>query len=59
MNLFELITVEKIMMKTMKLVEYRRLSVSLNKNKNKIKELEDEIKKNKASINKSVCREQR
>ena len=59
MNLFELITVEKIMMKTMKLVEYRRLSVSLNKNKNKIKELEDEIKKNKASINKSECREQR
>ena len=43
MNLLELILVEKIMMQTMKLVEYRCLSVSLNKNK--IKELEDKIKK--------------
>ena len=32
-NLLELILVEKIMMQTMKLVEYRCLSVSLNKNK--------------------------
>ena len=43
MNLLELILVEKIMMQTMKLIEYRRLLVIFNKNK--IKELEDEIKK--------------
>ena len=57
MNFLELITVEKIMMKTMKLVEYRRLSVSLKK-KNKNKRIRRRNKKNKGSINKSECREQ-
>ena len=36
-NLLELILVEKIMMQIMKLVEYRRLSVSLKIKKKKIK----------------------
>ena len=45
------------MMETRKLVEYRRLSVSLKtkKNENKIEELEDKIKKIKTPTNKSKC----
>ena len=44
-------------METRKLVEYRRLSVSLKtkKNENKIEELEDKIKKIKTPTNKSKC----
>ena len=62
MNLLELILVGKIIMQTMKLVEYRRLSIQtfINKFKekeyeNRRKELEDEIKKLKHQLrNKNV-----
>ena len=43
-NLLELILVEKIMMQIMKLVEYRRLSVSLKIKKKKRKEKKMKIK---------------
>ena len=56
-NLLELTLVGKIIMQTMKLVEYRRLSIQtfINKfkekeNENKRKELEDEIKKLKHQL---------
>ena len=50
MNLLEFILVGKIMMQTMKLVEYRRLSVSLKTNKKKRKENENKIKKLEGEI---------
>ena len=49
-NLLEFILVGKIMMQTMKLVEYRRLSVSLKTNKKKRKENENKIKKLEGEI---------
>ena len=51
-NLLELILVKKIMMRTMKLEEYRCLSVSLKtkKNESEIKALKDEIKKLKRQL---------
>ena len=51
-HLLELILVKKIMMQTMKLVEYRCLSVSLKTKKNKIevKAIKDEIKKLKLQL---------
>ena len=52
-NLLDLILVEKIMMRTMKLVQYRRLSVSLKRKrtKNEIKKLKLKLTNQSAQNN--------
>ena len=50
MHLLELILVKKIMMQTMKLVEYKRLSISLKIKENEVKQLEHETNKLKLQL---------
>ena len=58
-NLLELLQVKKVTMQTMKLVEYKPLSVNLEKAikkiKQKVKRTRRQNKRIKTSINKSKC----